>query len=233
MHWLKDIGPGITSLFFPLICPGCGADLQRAGDQLCISCFNRLPITEFHRFAANPVEKIFWGRVPIRAACSFLYFTNHSIVQRLMHSLKYDGNSDVGIFFGRQMGLNFLHCDRFADLDAVVPLPLHPKREKKRGYNQAAMIARGIGEIMCIPVIENVVIRSTETQTQTRKNRIERWDNIHGKFSISKPPCLENKNLMLVDDVITTGATIESCAQTILNCTGTTLSIATLAYTLL
>lgn len=233
MHWLKDIGTGITSLFFPLICPGCGADLQRAGDQLCISCFNRLPITEFHRFPANPVEKIFWGRVPIRAACSFLYFTNHSIVQRLMHALKYDGNSEVGIFLGKQMGLNFLHSDRFSDTDAVIPLPLHPKRERKRGYNQAAVIAQGISEILGIPVINNVVVRNTETQTQTKKNRIERWDNIQGKFSILEASLLENKKLMLVDDVITTGATLESCANSILHCTGTTLSISTLAYTLL
>jgi ComF family protein len=233
MNWLRQAGTGITSLFFPLICPGCGNDLQTSDDQICISCFHRLPVTEFHRHTSNPVEKIFWGRVPIQSACSYLYFTTHSIVQHLMHELKYNGNKDVGIFLGKQMGHSLLETDRFSMIEAIIPLPLHPKREKQRGYNQAAAIAEGISEILGIEVINDTIIRNVETRTQTKKSRVERWENIDGKFSVLDPDRINGKQILLIDDVITTGATLESCARTILSAPAAGVSIATLAYTLM
>src|SRR6478609_10834455 len=209
MNWLKNASKGITSLFFPMICPGCGNDLQSSDDQICISCFHRLPVTEFHRHNSNPVEKIFWGRVPIQSACSYLYFTSQSIVQHLMHELKYNGNKEVGIFLGKQMGLSLAETDRFNSLEGIIPLPLHPKREKERGYNQAAAIAEGISGILGIEVMEDVVIRNVETRTQTKKSRVERWENIEGKFKVVNAHRIEKRRILLVDDVITTGATLE------------------------
>ena len=232
MNWLKSAGTSITSLFFPMICPGCGNDLQSSDDQICISCFHRLPVTEFHRYNANPVEKIFWGRVPIQSACSYLYFTSQSIVQHLMHELKYNGNKEVGVFLGKQMGLSLAETDRFNTIEGIIPLPLHPKREKVRGYNQAAAIAKGISGMLGIEVMEDVIIRNIETRTQTKKNRVERWANIEGKFKVVNAHRIQDKRILLVDDVITTGATLESCAQAILSCTALSVSIATLAYTL-
>jgi ComF family protein len=233
MNWLRSAGTSITSLFFPLICPGCGNDLQSSDDQICISCFHRLPVTEFHRHNSNPVEKIFWGRVPIRSACSYLYFTSQSIVQHLMHELKYNGNREVGVFLGKQIGLSFEETDRFSAIEGIIPLPLHPKRQKQRGYNQAGAIAEGISAILGVELLENVIIRNTETRTQTKKSRVERWQNIDGKFRIVDPERLKGKNILLIDDVITTGATLESCAQEILTGTAASVSIATLAYTLM
>ncbi|HSB91742.1 MAG TPA: ComF family protein [Flavitalea sp.] len=233
MNWLRTAGSSITSLFFPLICPGCGNDLQSSDDQICISCFHRLPVTEFHRHTSNPVEKIFWGRVPIQSACSYLYFTSHSIVQHLMHELKYNGNREVGIFLGKQIGISFGETDRFNSIDAIIPLPLHPKREKQRGYNQAAAIAEGISGIIGVELMENVIIRNTETRTQTKKSRVERWENINGKFLVMDENRLKGKHVLLIDDVITTGATLEACAQELLVGTAGCVSIATLAYTLI
>lgn len=233
MKWFEEIGHGITSLFFPLICPGCGNDLHRSDDKICISCFHRLPVTEFHKHASNPVEKIFWGRVPVASACSYLYFTSHSIVQHLMHELKYNGNREVGVFLGRQMGLALAESGRFDDVAGIVPLPLHPRRQKKRGYNQAEAIAEGIGAATGITVFSQALVRNTSTETQTRKNRQERWENIEGRFTVKHQQALEGRNILLIDDVVTTGATIEACARAILSCRGATVSIATLAYTLL
>jgi len=232
MNWLKQAADAVTSLFYPMICPGCGHDLQSTTDQICISCFHRLPTTEFHRHASNPVEKIFWGRVPVRSACSFLYFTSHSIVQHLMHELKYNGNKEVGLFLGRQIGMALSDTDRFNGIDAIVPLPLHLKRQKQRGYNQAAVIAAGISEILGLELLPEALTRNRETNTQTRKNRQERWENIDGKFSLTRPDSVKDRNILLVDDVITTGATLESCAQAIVSGGATAVSIATLAYTL-
>ena len=233
MKWLQRAGTGITSLFFPLICPGCGNDLQSSDDQICISCFHRLPVTEFHRHNSNPVEKIFWGRVPIQSACSYLYFTSQSIVQHLMHELKYNGNKEVGVFLGKQMGLSFAETDRFSSIDGIIPLPLHPKRQKQRGYNQAAAIAEGISQMLGIEVMEDVIIRNVETYTQTKKNRVERWENIDGKFKVVNQERLRGKKILLIDDVITTGATLEACSQSILAGSAGSVSIATLAYTLM
>jgi len=181
--------------------------------------------------ANNPVEKIFWGRLPLVAASSYLYFTKDSLLQHLLHSFKYKGNKDIGFYFGRCMGGNFLRSNRFNHIDALIPLPLHPKKEKKRGYNQATVLCDGIAEIMQIPVLKNAVLRPTATDTQTHKNRIRRWENIEGKFLLANNHLITQKHVLLIDDVVTTGATLEACGHELLKAGGVQLSIATLAYT--
>jgi ComF family protein len=221
----------LTNLFFPKLCEGCGNELFGREETLCLRCIDQLPITNFHFHSNNPVEKIFWGRLPLLGATSFLYFTKDSLLQHLLHSFKYNGNKEIGYYFGRCMGKAFLQSNRFNHIDALIPLPLHPKKERKRGYNQATVLCDGMSEIMKIPVLKNAVIRPSATQTQTHKSRILRWQNIEGKFFLTDPAKISQKHILLVDDVVTTGATLESCGQELLAAQGLQLSIATLAYT--
>jgi ComF family protein len=221
----------VVNLFFPRVCGGCGNDLYGSEEVICIRCADMLPTTNFHVHGNNPVEKIFWGRLPLVAACSYLYFTKDSLLQRLMHSFKYNGNREIGLFFGRQMGKSFLQSNRFDRFDALIPLPLHPRKEKQRGYNQATVLCDGIAETMRIPVLKDAIVRSMITETQTRKNRISRWQNMEGKFVVKPEHLLRQKHVLLIDDVVTTGATLESCGLELLKVEGLRLSIATLAYT--
>ena len=221
----------LGNLIFPKLCTGCGNDLFGKEEVLCVNCIDQLPATNFHLHANNPVEKIFWGRLPIVSASSHLYFTKDSLLQHLLHAFKYKSAVDIGLYFGRCMGRSFLESNRFNDIDALIPLPLHPRKEKRRGYNQATILCEGIAEVNKVPVLKHAVIRPTSTQTQTHKDRLGRWQNIEGKFLLADAAAIANKHVLLVDDVVTTGATLESCGQELLDIPGLKLSIATLAYT--
>jgi ComF family protein len=220
-----------SHLFFPHICAGCGTDVLNRRSPLCIRCVDRLPLTNFHLHANNPVEKKFWGRLPIVSAASFCHFTAESLIQFLLHQLKYKGNKDIGIFLGRMMGNTLQESNRFMDINALLPLPLYAAREKKRGYNQAAVLCDGMAETMKLPVIRDAVIRLSATETQTHKNRADRWQNMEGRFQLVNSGAISNKHVLLVDDVVTTGATLEACGRELLKTGDTRLSIATLAYT--
>lgn len=228
---LQDPFRSLTNLFFPKLCTGCGNDLFGEKEVLCLPCIDKLPVTNFHLHSNNPVEKIFWGRLPLVSASSYLYFTKDSLLQQLLHAFKYSGDKEIGIYFGRCMGKSFLQSNRFSHIDALIPLPLHPKKERKRGYNQATVLCEGIAEILQVPVLKNAILRPTATQTQTHKNRIHRWENMEGKFLLSDPNTISGKHVLLIDDVVTTGATLESCGQELLTTQNLRLSIATLAYT--
>lgn len=223
----------ILHLIYPKLCAGCGSDLVTGDQLICLTCMSGLPVTNFLTHPDNPVEKIFWGRLKLEAASSHMYFTKGSVMQNLLHQFKYRGNRDVGIYFGKMIGEGFMKSERFRDVEALVPLPLYFKKEKKRGYNQAAVICEGMAEVMNLPLLENVIVRRRKTETQTQMNRMERWDNIEGKFELVKRSLIKNKHLLLVDDVITTGATLEACGAELLKGEGVRLSIASLAYTTL
>jgi ComF family protein len=225
----KEIYQSFLHLVFPHVCAGCGSDLNAKESLLCIRCVHDLPATGFEYLPNNPVEKIFWGRVPVEAATAGYYFTKSSLVQVLIHQLKYRGARELGILLGRLLGEQILQSERF-QADLLVPLPLFQKRERERGYNQAEAIARGISEATRLPLVTGAVLRPEFTETQTRKGRIERWKNIEGKFSVAKPEAIQGRHLLLIDDVITTGATLESCGSSLLAVPGTSLSIATLCY---
>jgi ComF family protein len=217
------------SLFFPRLCAGCGEPLVHGEEEICIRCLADLPRTGFARFADNQVAQIFWGRVPLVDAVSLCYFEKGSRLQRMFHRMKYRREPGVGEILGRELGIELFSSSRFASLDALIPVPLHPKKEKKRGYNQSEYIARGIGEMMNLPVITDALIRSVYTSSQTRKNRYHRWENVKGIFQVTKPEKLENLHLLVVDDVVTTGATLEACCTPLLGIPGVKVSIATLA----
>ena len=178
----------------------------------------------------NPVEKIFWGRLALLAAMSEFYFTKGTLIQTLIHQFKYKGNIDVGLYLGGIMGYSVLSNNRFTKIDALVPLPLFAEKEFKRGYNQATILCNGMSEVMKVPVIKNNAVRKRFTETQTKKHRAERWKNVEGSFEINNPNEIRYKHLLLVDDVVTTGATLEACGTELLKIEGTKLSIATLAY---
>lgn len=151
-------------------------------------------------------------------------------MQHLMHQLKYRGNKELGLYFGRLMGHALVKTNRFRFVDALVPLPLFPSKEKKRGYNQATVLCEGIAEVMEKPILKDVIIRTTHTDSQTKKNRVQRWQNMEGRFELARPEAIKGKHLLLIDDVITTGATLEACGAELLEAENTQLSIATLCF---
>lgn len=224
----KEIKDSMLQVVFPHVCDGCGSDLLNEESQLCFRCLSSMPETNFALYSNNPVEKIFWGRLSLISATAQYYFTKESLMQRLMHQFKYRGNKDLGSQLGRLMGIALKQSARFMTVDALVPLPLFPSKEKRRGYNQAEVLCEGIAEILPLPVLNDVIIRPQHTETQTKKGRIERWKNLEGRFELVKPHVVQNKHLLLVDDVITTGATLEACGSELLKADNIRLSIATL-----
>lgn len=229
MALLKEIPLGIKHLFFPHLCAGCGTDILPDDSLLCGQCLMALPPTLYAQYSGNPIEKIFWGRMPVAAAHSEFYFAKETMIQHLMHQLKYKGNKQIGVYLGNLMGRTLLNSSNFKSIDALVPLPLYPDKERKRGYNQAAIICSGMSETMNVPVYSNVLIRRRFTETQTKKHRTERWENVDGSFDVQNESKIKGKHLLLVDDVITTGATLEASGSRLLQIEGVKLSIATLA----
>jgi ComF family protein len=227
---LKNIFSSTMHLLYPHVCTGCGSDLLDADNLLCVSCIHDLPHTNFASLKNNQIEKDFWGRINLVAAYSQFYFSKAFLIQHLIHQLKYKGDTKIGFYLGKIMGKTMLQSNRFSNIDALIPLPLFSEKEHKRGYNQATIICNGISSVMNIPVLNGAVIRRQATETQTRKHRTERWDNVKDSFKLAKPAELNGKTVLLVDDVVTTGATLEACGNVILNATDARLSIATLAY---
>ena len=227
--FLKTLLSDSLHLFYPHHCNGCGSDLLDNTSLLCLDCINHLPRTGFAIHENNPIEKYFRGRLLIQAAHSEYYFEKDSVIQELIHQLKYSGNTRIGEYLGEQLGMSLLQSNRFGNLDALIPLPLFPDKERKRGYNQSDIICRGIARVMNIPIITDAVIRRQATETQTHKHRTERWENVRDSFAVMHPEKINNKCMLLVDDVITTGATLEACGQTILLAGVQQLSIATIA----
>ncbi len=229
---MSRIIQSFLQLFYPHQCLGCSSDFLRLNHLLCGRCIHQLPETGFFGQENNPIEKAFYGRIRLEHAAALYYFTKDSLVQELMIQLKYRGNRDVGLFFGRMIGHALRVSGRFADIDFLVPLPLNAKKQFKRGYNQAELICYGISEICGLPLLTNTVVRKQFTESQTTQNRVARWLNMEGVFEVRYPEQLTNKHILLVDDVITTGATLEACGSYILAVPGTRLSIAAAAYTI-
>lgn len=230
MKILRSFLTDTLHLFYPHHCCGCSSDLLEDKSLLCLKCINDLPYTLEAKYPGNHTEKIFWGRLPIQAACSEFYFSKDSMIQQLIHHLKYKGNTAIGYHLGEIMGKSLLNSNRFSNLDVLLPLPLHSNKEHKRGYNQAAVICNGMSSVMNVPVSTGNLVRQRFTETQTRKHRTGRWENVDGSFAVTNEALLRGKHLLLVDDVITTGATLEACGQCLLKIPGATLSIAALAY---
>lgn len=229
---LKLYFTGFSHLLYPHNCEGCGTDVLNETDILCTKCLHQLPETGFCNTPDNPVEKTFYGRLNFSNAAAAYYFTKDSLLQHLMVQLKYRNNKEAGFYLGKQLGYLLQDAERFSDVDALIPLPLNPKKEMKRGYNQAAVICEGIASVWQKPVLKDAVIRTQFTETQTQQDRIHRWQNMQNVFAVADKNSIQGKHVLLVDDVITTGATLEACGAAILNSAPTKLSIATIAWTI-
>jgi len=217
------------SLVYPQICVVCGVNLFKQETVLCSKCNYNLPCTNFNDLQHNEVSRLFWGRIPIQYSTSYFYYIKGSQFQNILYNLKYEGKKYIGTEMGKIFGMKLIHTD-FCSIDVIHPVPLHIKKLKRRGYNQSEMIAKGIAEGLNKPLITDAIIRIAESDTQTVRSRYERWQNVKGIFKIVKKNKLSNKHILLVDDVVTTGSTLESCAIEMLDLDNTKVSIATLAF---
>ena len=192
-----------------------------------------IPRTCYHLKNDNPVAQLFWGRCMIEKASAFSFYTKGSRITNLIHNLKYKGIKEIGFELGKIYSLSLRSSGFFNDIDLIIPVPLHPSKKRKRGFNQSDSISSGISEVTRLPVFADSLVRITLTGTQTRKSRYERWTNVEGIFQVPDPEQLKGRHVLLVDDVITTGSTIESCANEILKIEGTRVSVLALAFALI
>ena len=218
----------LLGLVFPRLCAVCGANLYYRENVVCTSCMYEFPLTHFADLENNMVAQLFWGRVPLMYSTSYFYYMKESRYQNIIHHLKYLGKQNIGLEFGKIFGTELMKTP-LSSTDVIVPVPLHPKKLKKRGFNQSEIIARGMAESMGKKIISSVLERIRYTESQTNRTRYERWENVEGIFRTRKPHLLAGKHILLVDDVVTTGSTLEACASEILKVQGTTVSVATLA----
>ena len=225
----RDWLDSILNLFYPRVCAACGESLLKDEDTVCLKCRYTLPRTGYERYPDNPLAQTFYGRMPFHAVTACYFFAKSGKTQHLIHQLKYKGNREAGIFLGRQLGESIKDAPLFQGIDVIIPVPLHPKRERKRGYNQAQVIAQGISEVTGLPVGTQYLLRTVYNETQTHKTAEERYHNVKGIFEVRCADELKGKHVLLVDDVLTTGATLESCAHQLEGIPGITISIATAA----
>ena len=226
---LQEMWEGFLHLLFPEICVACGQDLPVTGSCFCLKCQLALDPSDMYMLRDNEFTDRFWGRLPLEGGAALYHFTRKSPVQRALHQLKYHNKPDIGIKIGRAFGQKLRNSEIFQSVDNIIPVPLHPRKERMRGYNQSTMFAQGIAEVLEVPVLNSVLVRNKFTASQTRKKRIERFQNVDQVFTVEKPALLEGRHLLLVDDVLTTGATLEICGLALLEVPGTRLSLATIA----
>ena len=225
MNYFQDF----ISLFYPNNCVACQNALFRNEQTICTSCLFHLPKTEFHYEKDNPISRIFWGRTEIEIAASYCFFVKAGKVQHLIHQLKYKGKKEIGILLGEIYGKELLKSAFFQNIDVIIPVPLHPKKEKKRGYNQSEMFGIGLSSSMQIPLDKTTLIRTYASETQTKKSRFKRWENVKEIFDLQNADLIENKHILLIDDVITTGATIEACVNMLKKIKNVKISIVSIA----
>lgn len=227
---LKTILNDFLHLFFPNVCLLCKTPLIDGEEQLCLHCLCDLPRTQYHLRQNNPVEQLFAGKVNITAATAFLHYEKDSHVQKLIYALKYYDNKELGYLLGRIAALELKETHSpLCCADLLIPIPLHPRKIKKRGYNQSEWIARGVSSILHIPVDTSHLSRIKKTDTQTHKSIYERWGNVQDVFSITNPQTLEGRHILLIDDVITTGSTLEACVLLLENIPQTQVLVLVLA----
>ncbi len=205
-----------NSLFYPNCCPGCGRALLKGEKVICSACLVSMPQTDFHLHEWNQLARRLYGRFPVSNALAFLKFTKNGRIQHLLHSLKYRNQPEIGLALGTLYGGKLAEAGFKGRFDVIIPVPLHPTRLRKRGYNQSQKFAEGLSSILEVPVDNNALYRRLKTSTQTRKSKLERWENVSDVFGFRTDAPAPHRHVLLADDVITTGATVEACATTLL-----------------
>lgn len=228
---MPNILRNIFDLFFPEECLNCGKTVQIQGKILCLFCLSELPLTDFSFRPKNQLEISFTGRVPIKAGTSLVYFERNGMVQKLIHRLKYAGRKEIGVFLGIWMACEMKQSTRFEGIDYVVPVPMHPKKKKKRGYNQVTGFASAIASELNAEFKPDILIKSNDSKTQTTKNRFERLKTLENDYLLDDSAHIIDKHILLVDDIITSGATIEACSDQLMRQSGVQLSLASMAFT--
>jgi len=226
---MKSVFTDFLNLLFPNLCIVCGENLHKHEQQLCINCRHGIPKTNYHLESNNPIEKRFWGKVPIHRGTAFFFFQKGSPYQKILHHLKYKGNQEIGELLGKFAAEELQNSVDFSTIDVIIPVPLHPKKQKIRGYNQSECIGNGLSKILEKPIDTNSLIRIRENTTQTKKTVFERYENTEGIFILQNQNNLTGKHVLLVDDVLTTGSTLEACVRALSKIEGIKVSIFTLA----
>jgi len=216
-------------MLFPNLCVCCDGYISHQEDQVCDLCLYTLPRYEENMFEDNSLARKFWGRVKLENVAAHYKLTGNTAVKSIIHQVKYKGNTALGVTMGEVLGATLVKSSLFGGIDMLVPVPLHLKKKRLRGYNQCDLLVEGISSVMGFPIVKSVLVREKHNSTQTKKNRYERYINSKEIFCIKDTEALKNKHVLLVDDVITTGATMEACAGTLLEVEGLKLSVATLA----
>ena len=230
---LPSLLTDFINLLFPSLCLACGQALRGGEQHLCTACRAELPYTDFHRLppAQSPLGRRFWGKLPVHYALSYLRFVQHGRVQELLHQLKYQGQQQVGVALGELYGAELVAAGLTAEFDLIVPVPLHHRKLARRGYNQAAAFAEGLSAGLHLPARADALRRNAHTASQTRKSRAQRWDNVATVFEAAESGSIISQRILLVDDVLTTGATLEACGLALLAAGAAQVSIATIAST--
>lgn len=218
----------LLDIFYPRLCNACNNVLHLHENHLCFYCYHKLPYTNFHYLSPNPVEKMFWGRFPVNKGTAFLYFSKAGRVQQIIHNVKYRHQWELGYYMGELFAENIKTGDFLSDIDLIVPIPLSQTKIKKRGYNQSTCFGKGLSHQAGLTLNDTNLIRTQDTASQTLKGRFNRWENVNEIFTIKDPKAFENSHVLLFDDVITTGATLEAAAWTLNTVNNVTVSIATI-----
>jgi len=226
--FLKEVKHSIIHLFYPRLCEGCSKPLLKEEEVLCISCSLQIPETGYHDMEENETALRFAGRIPYINATSYAYFTNDGLLQHLVHGLKYRNKKETGYYLGRRFAASLQKTHWASTIDIIIPVPLHKAKKAKRGYNQSMLIGEGMSEILHIPVSEHILLRVRDTESQTHKTRAERVSNMADAFIINEKARLKGKHILLCDDVLTTGATLEACALALMKEESIKISIATI-----
>jgi ComF family protein len=213
MNWLYNFWDDFISLLFPRLCYACGSHLLRNEKLLCTGCYVSIPRTNYHLQAENPVAQLFWGRCLIEKAAAFSFYARGSRIRNLIHKLKYSGIKEIGYELGRIYAVSLKSSGFTADIDMIIPVPLHPAKKRNRGFNQSEYISSGVSDVTGLPVNTCSLVRVVLSATQTNRSRYERWTNVEGIFRVADAEAIRGKHVLLVDDVITTGSTIESCVN--------------------